>query len=142
MEEEARRPPQVNKDAGATSASARYLHKENREAAIQDLDSKISEAVATSLKAAMPQLPKDERQPSGSNAEETLLQNLRAQLASPDLRGIGRREALAIAAKRAARNLESEMREAHSSLQKERRRKLKRKHSGAAAAALRQLARV
>ena len=123
-------PPKPNEDAGATPASARYLHKENREAEIQDLDTKISEAVATALKAAMPQLPKDERQPSGSNTEETLLQNLRAQLASPDLRGIGRREALAIAAKRAARNLESEMREAHSSLQKERRRKLKRKHSG------------
>ena len=94
----------------------------------ENLERKISEAVAAAMRAALPQLAKT--QPAHDQQDSKLLHNLRTQLASPDLRGLGKREALAIAAKRAARNLEGELFEAHSSRQQERRQKLKRKHCG------------
>ena len=122
---------------GSTPDSARHAAAEHQKrvvASSDELERRISEAVTSALKAAMPQLAKRQQQAqptqSEGSAEETLLQKLRSQLASPDLRGLGRREALAIATKRTARNLESEMREEHNSFQRDRRRKLKRKHCG------------
>ena len=78
------------------------------------------------MRAALPQLGGE---PQGDN-DGNLLQSLRTHLASPDLRSLGRREALAIAAKKAARNLESELLDAHNYQQRDRRQKLKRKQCG------------
>jgi hypothetical protein len=114
---------------GNTPDSARHAaaeHQRRVAAASDELERKVSEAVASAMKAALPQLGKEQLEDQDSK----LLSNLRKQLASPDLRGLSKREALAIAAKRAARNLEGELLDAHSSQQRERCRKLKRKHSG------------
>ncbi len=128
-------------DGGGTPASARLAGQEYQrgvDAAACDLESRISSAVSAAMRAALPLLAQNqapnEREPaqeSGSGQDrDALLQNLRVQLASPDLHGLGKREALAIAAKRAARNLESGLFSAHNTAQKERRGKLKRKHCG------------
>jgi hypothetical protein len=123
--------PGKQEGAGGTPASARlgitpkdYQTSLNK--AADELDRKVSEAVAAAMKAALPQLCGEPQDDNDGN----LLQSLRAHLASPDLRGLGKREALAIAAKRAARNLESELMDAHSSQQRNRRQKHKRKHCG------------
>jgi hypothetical protein len=126
---------------GSTPASARLTSQEYQrgvDAAACDLEKRISDAVAAAMRAAMPLLaqqraPAEQGQMQEEATEQNrdaLLRSLRVQLASPDLHGLGKREALAIAAKRAARNLESDLFSAHNTVQKNRRHKLKRKHCG------------
>ena len=133
--------PGKEQEAGSTPDSARFVgaeYSKTVEAAAGALENRISEAVALALRAALPQLAKhDNARTPGKRAEQgvsgeenTILRNLRIQLASPDLQGLGKREALSIAAKRAARNLETELFDADNRKQRDRRGKLKRKHSG------------
>ena len=94
-----------------------------------EIERKVDLALRSALKSVRPEGAGALKAADTTKKEEDrVLEKLREQLNSPDLRKLAKRDALAIASKRVARNLRNDLWESHVNAQRDRCKRLKRRH--------------